>query len=296
MFLRAGGGINLAGFGTPTGPGTRDILVSRYTPSGKSDQNTGNGGFVTTAIDSADSVASGLLPSANDGYVIGGTGKGGAVFVQYQKYGALDLSFGVNGVSTVGPEGTAALWLASQSSGNIVAAVASSTFRVVRLTPVGKLDPSFGTGGVADVGDGGSSAAVVLVSQQPKDALVVVGTRAGVNGSRDVALVRLTEAGQVDTSYGSSGWAFAHFGPDGSKSSVSAAVLQGDGAVVIAGQTSTDSGQASSVIRFSSTGALDAAFRSARSPDLRSQRIGPGNRSRLPRAHPRRRCDRLEHR
>jgi uncharacterized delta-60 repeat protein len=267
MFLRAGAGINLAGFATRAADGTRDMMAGRFVPIGIPDQNTGAGGFVTTRIDSAGSIANGLLaadavlpgPAGVGSFIAGGHGAGGAVFVAYQRTGALYTGFGDNGVATVGPPDTSAMWLASQSSGSVVAAVAAAQFRILRFTPVGKLDTAFADGGIADVGDVGSSAAVVLVT--PTNAVLAVGTAPGAGGSQDVAVVRLTESGQVDKQYGAAGWASAHFGADGSKSFVSAAALTGDGAVVIAGQTPTDSGApAFSVIRINSAGALDTAF------------------------------------
>jgi uncharacterized delta-60 repeat protein len=259
MFLRAGGGINLAGFSTPIASGTRDLMVGRYTPAGKPDQNTGTGGFATTHVDTADSIAYALLPGDNDGYIAAGVGSGGALFVRFQKYGALDSTFGSNGIATIGPEGGTVRWLAQQSSGNIVA-IDSSTFRVLRLTPAGRLDIAFANGGAADLAGPGASGAVVLVAQQPKDALIAIGTKAGANGSQDIAVARLTESGQLDPTFGTGGWSIAHFGGAASKSFVSSAVLQDDGAIVVAGQTPADLGPAFTVIRFSADGSLDATF------------------------------------
>jgi uncharacterized delta-60 repeat protein len=261
MFLRAGGGINLAGFGMPIGSGTRDMMAGRYTPAGMADKNTGDGGFVTTHIDSADSVAYSVLATGLDGYIAAGAGRGGAVLVQYLKYGAVDTTFGSNGIATIGPEGSAVRWLGQQSSGNIVAAADSATFRVLRLTPAGRLDTAFANSGASDVGPPGSRASVVLVAQQPADALIVVGTTPGANGSRDIAVVRLTESGQLDSTFGTDGLSAAHYGGDSAQSSVSAAILQDDGAIVVAGQTPADSGQpAFSVVRFSADGSLDPTF------------------------------------
>jgi uncharacterized delta-60 repeat protein len=259
MFLRAGGGINLSGFGTPVGSGTHDVMVGRYTPAGKPDQNTGAGGFATTHFGSTDSFAYALLSGDNDSYIAGGAGPGGALFVRYQKYGMLDQTFGSNGIATIGPEGSTTRWLAQQSSGNIVA-IDGSTFRVLRLTQAGRLDTAFANSGFANLDGPGSSGAVILVAGQPKDALLAVGTRTSANGSQDIAVARLSESGQLDTTFGTAGWAIAHFGGPSSKSVVSSAILQDDGAIVIAGQTPTDLGQAFTVVRVGPDGSLDTTF------------------------------------
>ncbi len=255
MFVRAGGGATLAGFGTPTAAGTKSLMIARYRPGGLADQNTGDAGgpYVTTPIDSpADSIAYGLLPVANAFFLASGVAARGAVVVRYGQHGEYDPTYGSNGVATVGPEQSSALWLAGQSSGDVLVAVTSTTFRIVRLAPGGTIDTSFANNGVATAGDVAGSAAVVLVD--PSDRVLAAGTVTGPTGSQDTAVVRLTESGEVDPTYGSGGWAVASFGGD---SSVSGAVLQDDGAVVVVGQTP---GQGFSAVRFSAAGALDTAF------------------------------------
>jgi uncharacterized delta-60 repeat protein len=98
------------------------------------------------------------------------------------------------------------------------------------------------------------------VARQPKDALIAIGTRTAASGAQDIAVARLTASGQLDPTFGSSGWAFAHYGTDTSKSFVSSAALQDDGAIVIAGQTAIDQGQAFSVVRFLADGSIDPTF------------------------------------
>jgi uncharacterized delta-60 repeat protein len=253
MFVRAGGGVTLAGFDTPGDAGTKDVMIARYRPGGLPDQNTDGGGYVTTPIDSpADSIAYGLLPGADMFFLASGAAARGAIVVRYAQHGEWDTTYGTNGVATVGPGQSTALWLASQSSGNVLVAVTSTTFRIVRLTPAGTIDPLFANNGVATAGDAAARTAAVLVDL--KDRVFAVGTATGPSGFQDTAVVRLTESGEVDPSYGSGGLASAPFGGD---SFVSAAVLQDDGAVVVAGQTR---GQGFSVIRFSADGALDTAF------------------------------------
>jgi uncharacterized delta-60 repeat protein len=266
MFLRAGGGINLAGFATPVATGIRATMVGRFTPAGIPDQNTGIGGFVTTSIDATDSAAYAILPGeTDDTFLAGGVGGGQAVLERYQKYGKLDPNFGSSGTGIVssGFGGDSLRSLAWQSSSNLIAAVDSSTFRVVRLTAAGEFDGSFGADGASliDVGGLGSRAMVVLVPRPPMiqgNVILVVGTATDPGGTQDVAVARLTNSGQLDATFGGGGWNMAHFG--GGDAVVTSATLGDDGAIVIAGQTPTDSGNAFSIVRFTPSGVLDATF------------------------------------
>jgi uncharacterized delta-60 repeat protein len=278
MFVRAGGGINLTGSAGLADAGTRDLMVARYTPMGIPDQNTGDGGYVTTPFGTSVSEGLALLSTANDTFVAGGAGPGGAVFVRYQHWGQLDVSFGVDGtgIVSVGDNGdgggsgsngngaSSVRWLAQQSAG-IVAAIQSSSVRVMRLTTAGEPDPQFAGGGVAVLQPqqyASSSAAAVLVL--PDDSVVVAGvagTAADGSGTTDFVVARLTTAGQLDPSFGAGGWGFAHFGAG--PSVVASAALQDDGSIVIAGQTpSADAAgtPTASIVRFHANGTFDTAF------------------------------------
>jgi len=265
MVVLPSGAAALGGFSTPVPGGAHTFLMARFTSKGAPDSTFGSAGFVTTPFGSTDAKGYSLLAQPDGNPIVGGFGGNGTAFARYLANGTPDPNFGAlaNGtLVTMLPNAGVVWWMGSQSSGKLVAAVAFSTFLVLRYAPAGVLDTSFGTSGhtAIDVGGQGSSnSSVVLV--QPDDAIVAVGTAKSAGGSNDTAIARLTTDGQLDTTFATAGWSLAHF--DAGDSSTSAAAFQGDGAVVVAGQTPTTAGAAFSVLRFGANGAIDTTFGSA---------------------------------
>jgi uncharacterized delta-60 repeat protein len=263
MVVLPSGAIDVAGFATPaTTNGAHSFMMARFTAAGAPDPTFGSAGFVTTAFGSTDAKAAAMLAQDGGTPILGGFGGNGTAFARYLTNGAPDPNFGAlaNGTAvTMLTSASDVSWMASQSTGNFVAAVDFTTFLVERYASAGVLDTSFGTSGhtAIDVGGQGSShSAVVLV--QPDDSILVVGTAKGSSGSNDVAIARLTSAGQLDKTFATAGWSLAHF--DAGNSVVYSAVLQDDGTVIVAGQTPTTAGVAFTVLRFAANGALDTTF------------------------------------
>ena len=166
--------------------------------------------------------------------------------------GDLDLTFGTEGKVTtaVGNSRDRGYSVAVQADGRIVVAGSSNIgsnddFALVRYTSTGALDTTFnGTGKVTtDFGrnpDIGYSVAV------QSDGQILV---AGSSGS-NLALVRYTSTGALDTS----------FSGDGKLTMTNAAgysvAVQSDGKILVAG----NDGQDFLVVRYTSTGALDTSF------------------------------------
>src|SRR5437879_772843 len=124
--------------------------------------------------------------------------------------GSLDTSFGLTGrvVTPIGVSGDLGA-VALDSSGRIV--VAGSTYNgtnydvaVVRYTTSGSLDTTFGGGGKVTTPMGTSNDEGQAVAIDSSGRIVVAGY--SFNGTnKDVAVVRYTASGGLDTTFGSGG-------------------------------------------------------------------------------------------
>ena len=120
----------------------------------------------------------------------------------------------------------------------------------------GKLDACvFGHGGKVTTPLGIGKA----VALQSDGKIVVAGSGSTSGGSDDFALVRYTSSGALDTGFGTGGKVTT---PIGLGNDFGRAVaLQSDGKIVVAGSTSSISGNSDfAVVRYTSSGALDTSF------------------------------------
>jgi uncharacterized delta-60 repeat protein len=258
------GSIVATGFSSPIFSYDHAVLAARFTAAGIIDATFGFNGLAVTQLDS-DAKGYFLTGPVDDGegFVVGGFstpgGTEGGAFLRYSGDGTLDATFGGGG--TFQPAVGVANWMAPARAGNLLAAVDGPSFTVLGLTAGGVLDSAFAGGaGVATVAPVGyvSSRAVAVMVSPDDGGILVAGTALSGAMSQDIAVTRLTKAGALDTTFGQAGWGLAHV--PGGTSSVLAAALQDDGAIVVAGQTPTASGEAFTVVRFSATGALDTTF------------------------------------
>ncbi len=147
-------------FACGTISGQTDFALAKYLPNGTLDENFGNGGKVTTRINSTGS----LLKDAillKDGKILtagvtnyGNEAKKRTVLVQYNSDGSLDESFGTGGKQeTTFSEGSSdATALAVQDNGKIVFSAfiykdLSTWFGLARCNVDGSLDSNFGFNG-----------------------------------------------------------------------------------------------------------------------------------------------------
>ena len=180
--------------------------------------------------------------------------------------GDLDTSFGTGGkVTTAFSSGAVCRGVALQSDGKIVVAGYVGTFptadvAVARYTPAGVLDTSFGSGGKVTTDFSANQDQGLSVALQSDGKIVVAGL-ARFNSDYDIALVRYTSAGALDTSFGNGGRVNTSLG-SGTDEAFSV-LVQADGKILVAGITYASSASFDfnfAVVRYTSTGALDAGF------------------------------------
>jgi uncharacterized delta-60 repeat protein len=193
--------------------------------------------------------------------------------------GDLDFTFSADGKATAGfvtrmLSDEQANALAVQPDGKLVVAGTlapidvSESLAVYRYLPDGTLDPTFGTHGkvVLDVGRAESANAVAI---QPDGKIVLAGEVFDPAVSRfRFLLVRLNADGTPDATFNGDGNAdgviiTAVLGDATTHLSSQArgVAIQADGRIVLAGETQRDGAHpAFAVVRYTSTGAIDAGF------------------------------------
>ncbi|MDX6582715.1 MAG: hypothetical protein QOI10_1899 [Solirubrobacterales bacterium] len=178
--------------GKSSGGGTKPVVVGRYGDSGEPDDTFSGSGFVRPKlgrIAAAHDVAADLLGSI----LIAGRVDGRAAVVRLTANGALDGSFGDQGVVRLAARFAKATAVAVDPNGRILVGVERrfGGGRLLRLERDGRSDLQFGSGGeVNGPGD------YVRAVQPLPDGSVLFG------GS---GVVKLTTSGQRDPSFGTNG-------------------------------------------------------------------------------------------
>ena len=175
--------------------------------------------------------------------------------------GSLDRSFGGDGIAGAEFGGTGgATAIALQPDGKILLAGRVEVngvpkIAVARLRPNGGLDPTFDPGGADGDGrklhqDSSISSPDAMLVQADTGAIII----AGASYPLGLHITRLTSAGAVDSTQ----WEFASF-PD--QSALTAAALAPDGKIVLAGSTTSASGDSDvAVARYKTDGTLDKSL------------------------------------
>jgi uncharacterized delta-60 repeat protein len=186
--------------------------------------------------------------------------------VRYNVDGSLDKRFNGTGkvITAVGDGDCKGEGLALQSDGKIVVAGYSfkpggkdrAEFTVLRYNPDGTLDSGFGESGKVTSEIGASSDSASSVALQDDGKIVVAGDTLApyIN---DFAVARYNANGSLDTSFNGTGKASADFGKIDYGQSVA---VHGDGRIVVAGYSTSESKKECALACFKANGSLDTSF------------------------------------
>ena len=144
----------------------------------------------------------------------------------------------------------------------LTAGMAGDQFAMVRYTQDGSLDPSFGDGGVVLTTEG-FVGTPTTVRMQPDGKLLAAGyADTGADGWPQYSISRFTTDGALDATFGAGGRVATGFDLADEASRAYAILVQPDGRIVVAGNSSEGSGDYRyfSLARYLSDGTLDTSF------------------------------------
>jgi len=249
------------------------FLAARYNADGSLDASFGTSGFATADFGANDPATASSVSIEPDGSIIlGGVANGLMALARFTSTGILDSSFNPGGVADAafpaGGERTIAAGASStlgqillQGDGKILGVGNNGAgVAVFRLNANGTNDPSFGTAGITAISQLASqsndgSANSESLALQPGGAILVSGQRSGGG----LGVVRLTAAGQLDTSFSGGGFANVSFGGPNDRAD-NVIVSPTDGSFVLIGTTDITGMTQAVVAGFNADGSLNTNF------------------------------------
>ena len=251
------------------------LIVARYLADGSLDLSFSQDGVQAVQLSQGAGAANAMLVQPDGKIVLAGRGQqrtlgdNDVTVVRLNIDGSLDTSFDTDGIAayTTGGFDDFATGIVRQSDGKLVVAAAANPnrsydFEFVRFNADGSLDNSFGSSGrtLVDFNGGDDQPAAFL--QQADGALVAAGFTRDSNGIANIAVVRVSASGALDTAFGTGGKATISF--PSLQSSATSIAQQSDGKLVIAGtvQEGASSSDAA-IVRLAANGALDTTFGNA---------------------------------
>jgi len=243
---QADGKIIICGYAKKLNELFTQILLVRCLPDGSIDMGFGNGGFVLSPFGSGNTAPKHMLLQTDGRIIVAGFGifdsYESMLVARYMPDGTPDESFGVNGSTTASiPEANSRAYkIGLQPDGKIVlggflvSKDGDSDFATARFNPDGSPDLSFGENGFVKIAVTPFADQARSISIQPDGKILL----AGFAHSNDAvgptsALVRLTDTGAPDDSFGYHGIAI-HNEIDGNNILASTAI-QPDGKIVATG-------------------------------------------------------------
>jgi len=245
----------------------QEFALARYNTNGSLDTSFSGDGKQTTSLGVGNAGAS-AMALRPDGKIVA-VGEAfvepnvGFALARYNPDGSLDTSFSGDGKQTTsfGGGDDSAVGVALRGDGRIIAAgsaggTVGEKFALARYNPNGSLDTGFSGDGKQTTSFGGGDEEAHAVALQDDGKIVTVG-RVGSGGviEGDFAIARHNPDGSLDTSFSGDGKRTTDFG---GLDDANAAVVQGNGKIVAAGQGGDAEDFA--LARYNADGSLDTSF------------------------------------
>ena len=220
-----------------------------------------------TAVGESDDIANAMIIQPDKKIIVAGTSYVGSHFnfslVRYTQRGKLDKSFNGNGkvITAAAPFDNKINALALQPDGKIIAAGYSfdgkySQFTLARYTQNGSTDLSFGLDGIVSFSIGENAEARSILIQS--DGKILVSGFSNNGNNNDFAIARLNSDGTLDQQFGENGISITSFGT--ANSEITSSVLQPDGKIIVAGNSTDHDLSNFALVRYSSNGTIDNSF------------------------------------
>ncbi|MGV3661792.1 MAG: hypothetical protein ACO1TE_16520 [Prosthecobacter sp.] len=238
---------------------------------GDLDHGFGTGGGVVTPMGAGgDAMARAIAVQADGKVLVAGharnaTGDSDFALARYTTAGELDTTFGSGGkvLTSIGSGEDRAFDMVVQGNGSIVVAGYSfngthNDFAVVRYTSAGVLDSTFSGDGKVTTTVGTNINQARRVALQSDGKIVVAGL-AFTGTDFDMAVVRYTSAGALDTTFSSDGIVTVDIG--GSHDQGEGLIVQGTSKITVCGMSHNGTSYDAAVVRLNaSNGGLDSTF------------------------------------
>ncbi len=259
-----------------------DIFVARYLTTGQLDMSFGMNGIRTTDVNDMnlnDGAASLALQADGKIIVAGGTHTGvnnDLLVLRYTSQGALDPSFGINGIARLAVETSShefANAVAIQADGKIIAAGyvnggSSNDMLLYRLTPEGQPDTTFHSNGVVRTSVGMTSNEIINAIVLGADGSLFVAGECDRNGNRDFMVAKYDGHGSLDANFGIEGMVITRVSEFGlglttpnTADLANDLIIQGDGKLLAVGSAAGGGiGYNVALVRYDPTGGLEEAF------------------------------------
>jgi uncharacterized delta-60 repeat protein len=271
VVVQPDGKILVAGFAS--NGSFNDLALARYYVDGSPDLSFGGGdGQVLVGIPGVADEAYAVALMGDGRIVVAGRTRTGGnwdlLVARFGSDGSLDTSFSGDGIAVShygqpsgDDEGYAVAVLSDDSilvGGRSVSPSTTLDFAVARFTYAGDLDTGFGVGGVAitPIGDGEDAAYAMAV--QPDERIILAGFTESADGDLDFALVRYTDNGLLDNTFGGDGIVITAVGSGDDQAY--ALALQPDGRILAAGTVAVGSESDFVLARYSASGVLDTTL------------------------------------
>jgi len=255
---------------------TKDFALLQLNEDGTPDAGFGTGGWTITAVGAGDDEVRSMSVQPDGKIVLAGITDNGSdndfAVVRLNTDGTPDNLFGSGGkVTTDINSNDLVEGLAVQSDGKIVVGGTSNSlgdadFAAVRYNSDGTPDNLFGTAGIStiDIGFAGAGSTDIghsLAIQSDGKIILAGQTAASTGGNDDVAIIRLTANGSLDTGFDSDGILLYNYGTVNTDDEVRSVIVQSDGKILLGGSTDgTGSSFALMLLRFNADGSLDPTF------------------------------------
>ncbi|OYW73236.1 MAG: hypothetical protein B7Z37_22320 [Verrucomicrobia bacterium 12-59-8] len=244
-----------------------DLALLRYDKNGDLDPTFDGDGKAITDLGGSSDEGTGLIVAPDGKILVVGTNGNDLVVVRYNPGGNLDTSFGGTGVVALDFGGFEyGNSVAVQSAGGIVVSGDSEGdhaggglrgFVLARFLPNGTLDTSFGTNGKVLTTEIGGERGCAWRMKLDTEERIVIGGRT-VNAIGQMALVRYTSDGDLDTTLDGTGIVTTGFG--GSYAEGNGLAFQTNSKILVSGNATLEGDSQFALARFNLDGSLDTSF------------------------------------
>jgi hypothetical protein len=257
MMMMDDGRIWITGYGS--GSGSFGFLKS-YNSDGSLDATFGyqQGGVMAVNSDTIFQTYPASLAQFGEYVYVAGQytpGSENIFLMRFNSDGSYDLNFNKTGMVTFDFSGSDyVLDMKVQTDGKVlVAGQSNDGYYVIRVNPDGSLDSGFGTAGIfaAEFNPGSSYDELRKVLLQSDGKIVLLGS--STNGTKKIAMMRLTTSGALDATFGTGGKATASAS---TPNDIFDGRILSNGNIIVVGNNNDDV----IVARFTSAGALDTTF------------------------------------